>query len=125
MPRPQKKRRWQKAGPILKKHVIELEEGFRIVAEYWWLPGKIARFAIILIFPYEAKLGYHMVCRYDTAHNFAHLDLLNQKGKVMEKVAIPSNLKYKEAFLYAQDDLKKNYKRYWEKYIEASSQSGR
>jgi hypothetical protein len=34
-------------------------------------------------------------------------------------------LKYKEAFLYAQDDLKKNYKRYWEKYIEASSQSGR
>lgn len=121
---PKKKRRWQRAQAIPKKHVIDLPEGFRIVAEYGWLRGKITRFATILIRPREGKDGNHMICRYDTAHNFAHLDLLNHQGKVMEKVAIPGNLKYKEAFLYAQDDLKKSYERYWQKYLEASSQGG-
>jgi len=125
MTTPQKKRRWQSKKPFLNKHVVELPEGFRVVLEYWWLRGKITRFAAILILPRGTEPGYHMICRYDTAHNFAHLDLLNQKGDVMEKVAVPGNLRYKDAFLYAQDDLKKNYKRYWQKYLEAPSQNRR
>lgn len=105
---------------VPKRHAVDLKEGFRLIVEYGWLRGKITKFAIILIRPREGKTGYHMVCRYDTAHDFAHLDLLNNQGKVMEKVAVPGNLTYKEAFLYAQDDLKKNYQRYWQAYLEAS-----
>jgi len=120
-----KRRRWQSKKPVLNKHVIELPEGFRIVVDYSWLRGKIPHFALILIRAHETKPGYHMVCRYDTAHNFAHLDLLNQKGEVMEKVAVPGNLRYKEAFNHAQDDLKKHYQRYWQKCLEASSQGRR
>jgi len=85
MTNPRKRRRWQSKPPVLNKHVIELEEGFQIVLEYSWVRGKITRFAAILIFPRGTKPGYHMICRYDTAHNFAHLDLLNQKVKLWKK----------------------------------------
>jgi len=118
---PKKKRRWQPKPAIFKKYAIELPDGFRIVAQYWWLPGKMTDFALVLIRAKGSSVGYHMICRYDTAHDFAHLDLLDDEGRVLEKVAVPGNLSYKEAFLYAQDDLKKNHQRYWQAYRAASS----
>ena len=120
MVNPIKKRRWRSKPAIFKKYSIELADGFRIVAEYQWLPGKMKDFALVLIRPKGSAAGYDMICRYDTAHDFAHFDLLNNEGRVVEKVAVPGNLSYKEAFLYAQDDLKKNYQRYWQAYRASS-----
>jgi hypothetical protein len=77
-------------------------------------------FALILIRPKERRDGFHMICRYDTAHDFAHLDLLDSEGRITEKVAVPGIKSYKTALTYAQDDLKKNHQRYWQKYLEAS-----
>jgi hypothetical protein len=120
MPTSHKKRRWKPKASVLKKYNIELSDGFLIVAEYQWVPGKMTDFALILIRPKEQRDGFHMICRYDTAHDFAHLDLLDSEGKVMEKMAVPGITSYKAAFTYAQDDLKKNHQWYWQKYLEAS-----
>ncbi len=120
MTTPRKKRRWQSKAAILKKYNINLSDGFRIVAEYTWLRGKITKFALILIREKESEDGHHAICRYDTAHGFAHLDRLDYRGTVIEKVAVPGITSYKTAYTYAKGDLQKNYKLYWQAYFEAS-----
>jgi hypothetical protein len=120
MTTPQKRRRWQSKPAFLKKYSIDLSDGFLIVAEYTWQRGKITKFALILIRKKEAEEGYHALCRYDTAHGFAHLDRLDYRGRVIEKVAVPGITSYKTAYTHAKDDLQKNYQLYWKAYLEAS-----
>jgi hypothetical protein len=115
----QKKRRWQAKSPLLKKYNIELPDGFRIVAEYVWQRGKMPKFALILIRENEQSGEYDMICRYDTAHDFAHLDLLDSKGRVIEKVAVSGMMSYKAAYTHAKNDLQTNYLRYWQAYLGA------
>jgi len=108
MSNPKKRRRWQSKPATLKKYSIDLSDGFRIVAEYTWLRGKITKFALILIRKKDSEDGYHMICRYGTAHGFAHLDQLDYKGAVIEKVAVTGVKSYKTAYTHAKDDLQKN-----------------
>lgn len=59
---------------------------------------------------------WHPVIRYDTAHGFAHCDIIHRSGKV-EKMAIPT-LNYRDALTYADEDLNDNWKFYREFFIK-------
>lgn len=63
---------------------------------------------------YEAFIAnrWHPVIRYDTAHNFAHIDRLYPDGRIEKQPLYFEN--YNMAFTYATIDLK----RLWEKYRE-------
>ena len=56
------------------------------------------------------------VIRYDTAHGFAHCDILHPSGK-KEKVRMPS-IDYKEALTYADEDLSQNWHFYQQRYMK-------
>jgi len=50
---------------------------------------------------------WHPVVRYDTAHGFAHRDLLDIKGRVKKTPLF--NQDYNDALSFAESDLKANW----------------
>lgn len=61
------------------------------------------------------KRGWRPVVRYDTAHSFVHRDFYSPLGKQKRKEKIEvQNLK--EAVIFADKDLRKNYEEYIEKF---------
>ena len=77
--------------------------------------GKILYFRI----QYETKISYtwHAVVRYDTAHVFAHRDLLNIHGEVKKTPLF--NQDYNDALTFAENDLKTNWKNYKTKFLNS------
>ena len=74
--------------------------------------GKIMRFVVQL----ECRYGeeWHPVLRYDTAHNFAHRDVLRPNRDTVKQEL---NLRdYNEALTFAIDDLAQNWHRYRQRY---------
>lgn len=67
---------------------------------------------------HDENEGSDEICRYDTAHDFAHLDILDHRRKVINKVAMIGSPSYKKAITHAIDDLKTNYQKYWQDYCE-------
>ena len=59
---------------------------------------------------------WHPVIRYDTAHGYAHCDILNYRGKI-KKIRIQT-MNYKEALIYADEDINKNWYAYCERYLK-------
>jgi hypothetical protein len=57
--------------------------------------------------------------RYDTAHGFAHCDIIGYSGKV-KKVRMPT-LDYEEALTYADEDLNENWEAYYSRYLKEVS----
>jgi len=76
--------------------------------------GKITTFVVQL----ECSIADHWypVIRYDTAHGFAHCDVLKPDGS-QEKHSI-SVRDFNDALTYAQNDLRANYRRYCERFKE-------
>jgi hypothetical protein len=120
---PVKLKRWEQKEPRRESYKIHLKAGFVIIVEYWWKAGKITRFATPLIRLHDEDQGSDEICRYDTAHNFAHLDILDDKRNVINKVAITGSPSYRKAITYAIDDLKTNYRKYWEDYCARQKQA--
>jgi hypothetical protein len=113
---PKKIRRWRKRPPTSKRISIELPDDFRMVVDYWWRRGKVLRFAAVLVRSRKNADGWIEICRYDTAHGFAHLDVLDERGKVINKIPLSGHSSYKTAITYAVADLKENYRKYWQEY---------
>jgi len=113
---PKKLKRWKHRAPKLNRHKIFLNDGFVIVVEYWFKEGQVTRFATVLIRPHDDGDGSDEICRYDTAHDYAHLDILDHNRKVIKKMAIVGLPSYERAISYAISDLKANYQKYWEDY---------
>lgn len=67
--------------------------------------GRMTSFAVLLLALHDGK--WQCVTRYDTAHGFAHRDVLGLKEGLRGKLLLP-NLSYAEAFRYAILDLKQN-----------------
>jgi len=67
----------------------------------------------------ETRLGgrWQAVVRYDTAHGFAHRDLLNRCGH-MRKTPL-FNMDYNECLTFAENDLKANWQDYKRHFLEA------
>lgn len=76
--------------------------------------GKITAFVVQL----ECQIAerWYPVVRYDTAHGFAHCDILKPDGS-QGKRALPIH-DFNEALTYAQDDLRMHYHRYCERFKE-------
>ncbi|MBT3878603.1 MAG: hypothetical protein HOI47_28650 [Candidatus Scalindua sp.] len=74
--------------------------------------------SIILEFvvQYEARISakWRQIVRYDTAHGFAHKDIMKADG---ETIKLPLFFEtYNLAFTYATIDLKANWKKYRENF---------
>ncbi len=74
--------------------------------------GEIREFVV----QYEARLmnSWHPVVRYDTAHGFAHKDILSPKGAAIKQ---PLHFEtFNLAFTFASLDLKANWRTYRDRY---------
>jgi hypothetical protein len=60
------------------------------------------------------------VARYDGAHGFAHRDLLDREGRVVDKRAIPGGPTYGEALQIGRQDFTANWRRYRDAFIQAA-----
>ena len=67
---------------------------------------------------YEAYLEgtWRPICRFDTAHGFAHRDLLHLDGRV-DKEPLPWQT-YNEVLTFATQELKTSWRRYRQRYEE-------
>jgi len=74
--------------------------------------GKIIQFVVQL----ECLINneWHSIVRYDTAHDFAHQDILYPDG-TQEKIELPFS-DYNEALTFAQLDLRANWRMYRDRY---------
>jgi hypothetical protein len=52
------------------------------------------------------------VIRYDSAHGFPHIDVLNRRGNVIEKTPLPTSMSMKEALQFGISDIKQNWRTY-------------
>ena len=66
---------------------------------------------------YEAKISgkWHPIVRYDTRHGFAHRDLLHPDGSSEKELL---SWDYNLALTYATEELKRNWKKYRQKFEE-------
>lgn len=74
--------------------------------------GRITQFLVQLECVVDDE--WYIIMRYDTAHDFAHCDVLHPDG-TEEKTAL-ATLDYNEAFTFAQFDLRSNWKKYRDRY---------
>jgi hypothetical protein len=86
----------------------ELNDRLRVYAQKD--KGAILEFVV----QYEALISreWQPIVRYDTAHGFAHKDIMKPDGEVIKQPLYFES--YNLAFTYATIDLKAN----WKKYIE-------
>jgi len=80
-----------------KRFYLETEKGrpIRFVVQYeTWLRRK-----------------WRPVIRYDTAHGYAHKDVLDRRDRVIQKTEL-KNIDYKKALDIADDDIEANWKTY-------------
>lgn len=75
--------------------------------------GRVVYFRI----QYETRLEdkWYPVVRYDTAHGFAHRDLINRKGEVVKTPLFISD--YNDALTFGESDLKANWEIYKERFF--------
>ena len=71
---------------------------------------------------YETKISntWHPVVRYDTAHGFAHRDMLKKDGTVTKTPLF--NQDYNDALTFAENDLKSNWSYYKKRFSEESDE---
>jgi hypothetical protein len=92
----------------VKQFEIQLAEGFYLAVEIELLAGQITGFVVRLM---KAAGPGANICRYDTAHNMPHRDVLGKREGLVRKDWLPG-LSLKEALQFAINDLKLNYERY-------------
>lgn len=80
--------------------------------------GKIVFFRV----QYETEINdvWYPVVRYDTAHGFAHRDLMSLKGSVKKTPLF--NQDYNDALTFAENDLKSNLKYYKKRFLEETDE---
>jgi len=61
------------------------------------------------------------VARYDGAHGYAHRDLLDRRGRMIDKLRLPGGPTYKEALELGRRDLLANWPRYRDAFLRGTS----
>lgn len=74
--------------------------------------GQVLKFVVQLECCFDDR--WHPILRYDTAHGFAHRDLLRPSGEI-EKTEMATQ-DYNAALTYAIDDLVENWEKYRRRY---------
>ncbi len=98
------------------EYVIRLGAG----ARYRHLHVRVRERIVFFRVQLETRVGgvWLPVVRYDTAHGFAHRDLLDQKGRA-EKTPL-FNQDLNDALTFAEKDLKTNWRYYKQRFLEES-----
>lgn len=80
--------------------------------------GKILFFRV----QYETKINetWYPVVRYDTAHGFAHRDLMSLNGTIKKTPLF--NQDYNDALTFAEHDLKSNWEYYKRGFLEGKDE---
>ncbi|MGI8890294.1 MAG: DUF7718 family protein [Chthoniobacterales bacterium] len=86
-----------------------LPDGFVLQIYIHTFLGRVVAFSVSLVCDDKC------VTRYDTAHGFAHRDVLGMKNGFLRKIHC-DNLNYGEAFRYARDDLSRNFAKHYDYY---------
>lgn len=91
---------------------VDLQDRLRVMA--FKEKGRIIRFVV----QYEAFMGdeWKGVVRYDTAHGFAHKDIIHPDGNIEKQPLIFAD--FNAAFTFAVQDLKISWKWYRKAYEE-------
>jgi hypothetical protein len=78
--------------------------------------GQVVDFVV----QYETEIAgtFVAVVRYDASHGHGHRDLLSIDGSTIRKDWLPAHLDLKECLDYAADDLRSNWRRYREQFLE-------
>lgn len=67
------------------------------------------------------KNKWYPIVRYDTAHGFAHRDIIHFNGQVDKTPLVLNN--YKDALNFADADIKINWKLYLERFLKEVKQN--
>ena len=90
-----------------KEWVIHLDDGFEIRIRRDMLRGRLLSFAVVLI-RFDGQTS-ECISRYDTAHGFAHKDILGKKSGLFRKASYATFV-FDEIFDHALRDFKKGYR---------------
>ena len=88
-----------------------LDVDARLRVEFEVEKGKVRQFLVQLEVKDQGE--WRPVIRYDCAHGYAHCDRFTRKGE-RHKERLP--LSYEEALTHAQQDLRRNWERYRERF---------
>jgi len=91
-----------------------LDKEIRLRVHFTRERNRITSFVVQL--EHFANDKWHPIIRYDTAHQFAHCDILRPDGS-KEKQPMPVS-DYNEALTYAQKDIMTNFRRYCARFKE-------
>lgn len=95
------------------EYVIPLGENARKRHYHETDKGKVIGFAVQLEVLVEEQ--WQVVIRYDSAHGFAHIDRYDIDGR---KIKTELDLKFGEALVLADEDIKENWKIYQKTFLE-------
>jgi hypothetical protein len=87
-----------------------LPDDFTIYFYLKTLLGQIVSFSVVLI------KDDRCIARYDTAHGFAHRDIMGRKSAAPIAKQRYDAWSLKEVFSHADQDFSENYARYYEEY---------
>lgn len=97
-----------------RKHYLRpLDLDTRVRVEFEVAKGKVQRFLVQL--EIEVQGEWRPAIRYDCAHGYAHCDRLNLRRE-QQKQELP--LDYAQALTFAQQDIRKNWQIYRERYLK-------
>jgi len=86
-----------------------LDESAYVVVEFATVDGRVVSFVVRLML--VRGNSEKCVARYDTAHGCPHLDLVDTRGRLLEKEWL-LGMSLAEALRFAVNDFKLNYARY-------------
>ncbi len=93
--------------------LISYDVDVRMRYTHLTIHGRVVDFVVQL----EIQIGnqWYPIIRYDTAHGFAHRDVLHPDGSVTKTPLFVVD--YGEALTYAEGDLKSNWDLYRERFL--------
>jgi hypothetical protein len=99
-------------GPLIRRRswTKYLPDGFTVQVYLNTLLGQIVSFSVVLIKDDQC------ITRYDTMHGYAHRDVCGRSSNTPLLKHRYDTLTLKEVFRYADEDLTKNYAKYYAYY---------
>ncbi len=92
-----------------------ISDNVRGVVRFITEKGKVIGFVVRLQAYIDGQ--WCEIRRYDTAHGTPHIDVLNWRGKTIEKIWLPHST-VDEALTFAQKDIKLNFKTYIKRFVK-------
>ena len=110
MPDNQKRQRWNRKASLRREGFqVDGGEHFQIYVRFTTRTGRIVDFAVVLVVFHNGE--EIQIARYDNAHGFTHLDILDSQGNVDRKES-HDHIPIEHAIRHALDDFKKNWQTY-------------